>query len=212
MLSNLLFKPIIKIDSIDDLLNVVSLFHSQDHNFTVVAYKEHLAWHLLQTSQETKFRNIFKLLTNEKQFDYQHIYEGKRVAIGFSGIFEYVMKANPHLHFHLSREIYFMSNIVSLYSKTLSLSLRRQVDHVINSVYESGLQDLWLSLQYKSPLNVRQKENKQSIGMQSIRGLMVLQSIIFSILLLALMLEIIIQRISIKFPLYSTSNKLSRVP
>ena len=35
MLANLLFEPIIQIDSIDDLLNVVKLFHSQDHNFTV---------------------------------------------------------------------------------------------------------------------------------------------------------------------------------
>ena len=198
MLANLLFEPIIQIDSIDDLLNVVKLFHSQNYNFTVVAYKDHLAWHLLQTSEETTFKSVFKLLTNEKPFDYQEIYEGKRVAIGFSAIFEYVMEANPHLHFHLSRELYFMSNIVSLYSKSLSLSLRRQVDHVISCVYESGLQDLWLSLQYKSPLNVRPKENKQSIGMQSIRGLMTLQCIIFSILVLVLILEIIIQRKSLK--------------
>ena len=159
MLSNLLFEPIIQIDSIDDLHNVVKLFHSQDHNFTVVAYKEHLAWHLLETSKENNFRNVFKLLTNDKQFGYQQIYEGKRVAIGFSGIFEYVIKANHHLHFHLSRELYFMSNIVSLYSKSLSPSLRRKVDHVISCVYESGLQDIWLSLQYKSPLNVRPKED-----------------------------------------------------
>ena len=67
MLSNLLFEPIIQIDSIDDLLSVVKLFHSQGHNFTVVAYKEHLAWHLLQTSQETNFKNVFKLLTNERE-------------------------------------------------------------------------------------------------------------------------------------------------
>ena len=103
MLANLLFEPIIQIDSIDDLHKVVKLFHSRDHNFTVVAYKEHLAWHLLKTSQETNFRNVFKLLTNDKQFGYQHIYEGKRVTIGFSGIFEYVIKVNPHMHLHLSR-------------------------------------------------------------------------------------------------------------
>ena len=194
MLANLLFEPIIQIDSIDDLHNVVRLFHSQGDKFTVVAYKEHLAWHLLQTSQETNFKNLFKLLINEKPFDFQHIHDCKRVAIGFSAIFEYVIKANPHLHFHLSRELYFMSNIVSLYSKSLSLSLRRKVDHVISSVYETGLQDFWLSLQYKSSLNVRPKEDNEIIGMKSIRGLMILQSIIFSILVLVLMLEIIIHR------------------
>ena len=91
-----------------------------------------------------------------------------------------------------------MSNIVSLYSKSLSPSLRRQVDHVISCVYESGLQDLWLSLQYKSPLNVRPKEDKQSLGMQSIRSLMTLQCIIFSILVLVLILEMVIQKRSLK--------------
>ena len=170
MLANLFFEPIIQINSIDDFLNVVKLLHSQGYNLTAGAYKEHLALHLLHTSRETNFSSVFKLLTNEKPLDYQLIYEGKRVAIGFSGIFEYVMKANPHMHLHLSRELYFMSNIVLLYSKSLSPSLRRQVDHVISYVYESGLQDLWLSLQYKSPLNVRPKENKQSIGMQSIES------------------------------------------
>ena len=202
MLANLLFEPIIQIDSIDDLNNVVEMFQSQDQNLIVVAYKQHLAWHLLESSQEANFRNVFKLLTNEKPFDYQQIYEGKRVAIGFSAIFEYVMEANPHMHFHLSRELYFMSNIVSLYSKSLSPSIRQRVDHVISCVYESGLQDLWISLEYNSPLNVKPKEDNETIEMRSIRGLMVLQCIIFSILVLVLILEIIIHKRSLKIKLF----------
>ena len=80
MLSNLLFEPIIQIDSIEDLHNVVKLLHSQRPQFHGSGLQRTLSMALNRNSKENNFRNVFKLLTNDKQFGYQQIYEGKRVA------------------------------------------------------------------------------------------------------------------------------------
>ena len=196
IVSNLLFEPMLLVNSIDELLDIITVLNTPSRNITVVAYKEHLAWHLLETSEETSFSQVFSLLkpsesSNAQDFGYQQIYDGDRIAIGFSSIFEYVINANPHLDFHLARESYFSSHTVSLYSLTINETVKRKIDSVIDNVFESGLQDLWLSLQYKNRLNVKTSEsNNSKIELQSIKGLICLIGIIYTIIIFILITEI----------------------
>ena len=187
ILTNLLDDPLIKIDSIDDLVNFLE---STKDNITLVSNKAQLTWQLLEKSQEENFQKIFRQLKNRNMM-MNDIYNGKSVAINYGHILESKIKANKHLGLHLSSEQYFGSSINILYSKTIDKSLKNKIDSVISILFESGLQDFYnfVQLTQFKQFNFNQTEDNQIIDLEDMRGLMMLIGIINVSSILVLIIE-----------------------
>ena len=135
-LSNLLYNPIVKIDSIDDLVQVI-----KDFNVTISSSKQQLTWYLFETLKDPRYEFIFKHLVYNNVPKISEILEGKIIVINYSHTHEYLIKDNKHLDLHLSKDAYFGSPIVILYAKQIKISIKERIDSVIDILFESGLQD-----------------------------------------------------------------------
>ena len=184
ILSNLISDPVIKIDSIKDLVNFIKL---NNKNVTLVSDKTYLTWYLLENSPDENFHSIFKLLLDTK-YDIADIFNGKSIAINYGHILQHVYNANKHLGLYFGREQYFGSEIVMLYSKSIDAIFKEKIDLLINILFESGLQHFWEHLWYYRLVNLNQTANDDSILVQ-ITYLMMLFSIIYSIIFLLFLIE-----------------------
>ena len=99
ILSNLLYDPFIMIDSMDDLVSIIDKM-----NITPYANKDYLTWQLLEQSSDSRYKKVFERLLNEIPNQYQDLYEGKAIIIGYGSDFEILTKNNPQLKLHISRE------------------------------------------------------------------------------------------------------------
>ena len=120
---------------------------------------------------------------------YSEIYQGGSIGIDYSSILGDVSKANQHLGFHLSRDQYFGSEFVILYSKTIDQTLKETIDSMVSSVFESGLYDHWQSLLYKIKVNQSRPEESDIISLESMKGVMYLLVMMWTILILIMVIE-----------------------
>ena len=169
ILSNLLYDPIVRIDSIDDLVQVI-----KDYNVTIAANKGELNWYLLETSNEPNFKYIFNHLVTI-MFNIIDILEGKTILIGYSNYYEHFIKTNKHLGFHLSSETYFGSPFVILYSKQIERSIKERIDSIIDILFESGLHDFWESLGFRKRIKYFPDNSyRAKISLKTVRGMLYL--------------------------------------
>ena len=181
----------ITIDSMEDLANLLSSTRS---NISVVSNKRYLTWKILESSRDENFRNVYKHLLHDKDVGYDEIYYGRRIGVNYRSNFESVINANKHLGFHLSRDQYVGTPFVILYSKAIDDKIKHRIDSVINVLVESGLQDLWWTLQHERKVSVKEDrvEGSQTITMISIRGILILLFSINLLLIYILILEILV--------------------
>lgn len=194
ILSKLLNDPLIQINSIDDLAHFLE---TTRNNVTIVATERHSTWKLLEESDEKNFQLVSKRMVNTNifQLNFNKIYHGEMIAIGHSLILENKIKLMKHIGLHLSRNRYFGTQLVMLYSLAIDKSLQESIDSVIQSIFETGLNDFWNSVRFETKLNITEFEAKEEIGMQSMRGLFALLAIINSTVILLLIIELISMRL-----------------
>ena len=186
---------IITIDSIDDIVNLLS---STRNNISVIANKNFLTWEILENSEDENFKMVFKNLIDYDTLSagFDDIYRGKQITIGNGRYLQSVAKANKHLGFHLGRIQYYVSPNVIFYSKTIDNRVKNEIDWVIDRVYESGLQNFWwaLTFEHRIDMNVSRDDDNQTITMQSIRGIFILLVTINFSLICILICEFIIDK------------------
>ena len=188
--TDLITDNFIKIDSIFDLYDFLK---SSKKNISVVSDDRILTWHLLQTSKASETKFIFSKMSPATfdTFNFEEVYHGRRIVIFHSQYLEYTIKVNPHLGLHLSRDQYYGSSMVNLYSKTFDKNLKERIDAIMNWLNESGLYDLWTFNKFTDKINITEKEVDHRITMKEIKGLNFLLINIYSGTLIILILEII---------------------
>ena len=209
ILSNLLSESLIRIDSIADLINFLK---STTSNISLVTDNTRLTYHLLKTGPDRNSQIVFKLLNKVKDIDYDQVYNGRIIAVDYSHIFHHVIKNNPHLNFHLSSEQYLGSALVMIYSKFIDKTIKYRIDRVCDSLFESGLQELWQLLKHSRRLKVNPTYEKEIITMESIRGLIVLLAVLYPTMILVLLFELINNNLNKKaiFVLLNNEYRVNR--
>ena len=147
--SDLIHNPLLRIDSIDDLVH----FISQHTNIKVITDKSSTSWPLLDNWQGNKFETIKKIIENVpiNKFNYEEVYNGKFILIGHDNIFQRIMNVNPELKFHISSDRHYGSQVGLFYSKSIDKELRDKVDFVCRALFESGLQNSYIEARQRSP-------------------------------------------------------------
>ena len=175
----------------DDLANLLTSTRS---NITVGSSDKELTWKLIKSSSDKNFQTVFSRMIDITSFEFNDIYQGRRIVISFGRYFRILIKYNKHLGFHLSRNQYFESSNVLLYSKTIDHRVKRRIDSAIDRVYESGLQDFWWELLIKPKLDINESrdDDNQDITVQSIRGIFILLFTINLSLICVIICEFII--------------------
>ena len=203
ILSNLLCDSDVIIDSIEDLVNFLKSKNDQT-NITIASIETKLTWYLLKYSDDENFKYIYSLLKNK--YDVKDIYNGKCIAICYGNTFDYLINGNEHLDLHVSRQQYFGSAVVILYSKTIDKTLKERIDCVIRILFESGLQNFWRYSNSYKRLNFDQIQNDQTISVQRIKGIMSLLAVVYTALILIFIFETYWHKLSLAF--WSTVRRI----
>ena len=185
ILTNLLNDPLIKIDSIDDLVN---LLKSTKHNISLVSSKSILTWSLLENSKDEKFKMIFNKL-QDSPITLNDLINGKGIMINYGEFLDIVVNLLNHPNLHVSRQQYFGSAFVILYSKSFEKALKDKIDSVIIILFESGLFNFWNSIVAFRRLNWNEIEDRHTITLENIRGLIMLMIIIYLAIFLIVIIE-----------------------
>ena len=185
ILSNLVDNPLIKIDSIGDLVNFMK---STKLNISLVSNKIFLTWQLLENSQDENFHYIFLQLV-DKSCTLDDIYKVKCIVISYTNLLENIAINNKHLGFHLSRDQYFGSTLNILYSKLIQNSIKLKIDTVISILFENGLEKFVSSMLNKNRLNINQTHDSQKIRIEDMRGILMLMAIVYFILIIIFIIE-----------------------
>ena len=123
------------------------------------------------------------------------VYYGKSIVIGDDENFQNVINSNKG--FYLSKEKYFGSAKVILYSKTIDNLIENKINTIMAILFESGFINFWISLVVFLNHNFEQIENCQKITFEDMRGLMTLLAIIYFHIILVLIIEICAPKLSL---------------
>ena len=199
MLANLVSDPVVKINSIEDILDFLS---STKLNISMVTSKNLLpiTLDLLKTTNKYKFKKIFNMITTSSNHDLHpeiivnDLIKGKSIWINFSIILEFIFTANEHLGLHLGSQQYYGSHFGILYSKKIAKELKNRIDSVINSLFESGLKSFWHRLSHRK-MNIHEIDAENIITLLHTRGFFILIFIIYIILFCVLLMEIVFNKL-----------------
>ena len=121
ILSKLLFHPLEKIDTLDDLVDFVT---KNDH---VKLISDNLTqpWTIMRDWPDKRGQFIFHKMTNVKyiNFDYKEVYDGESIIIFFDKNFKRILKLNPDLNFHISSDRLFSKQQGFFYSKHIDIEM-----------------------------------------------------------------------------------------
>ena len=187
ILTNLLSDPLIKIDSINDLVDFIRATRA---NITLASSTSYMTWQLFKDSEDENFRTIFKRLKNQN-YNIKDIINGKSIYIGYGFVIEKTIKSNQHPSLYIGRQQYFGSPFAVLYTKSFDKTLKEKIDSVVSTIFESGLFNLWtLLVPYKRPKEtLTETENHDTIRMDDIKGIMMLLAIIYLLVIFSLIFE-----------------------
>ena len=185
ILTNLLSDPLLKIDSIDDLVNFI---RSTRENITLISSRSLLTWQLFKNSEDENFRTIFRQL-KEQSFQIKDIINGKMVLILYGFIIERIMKSNQHASLYMGRQQYFGSPFAILYAKSFDKILKEKIDSVISIIFESGLYNFWTFLVPYKRLDLDETKANDTITMDDMKGIIMLLATIYLLVILFFMFE-----------------------
>ena len=172
--SDLINKPLLHIDSIDDLAQYILKYPDVE----IISDSRSSPWYLFMEWRGHQAEVIKKKLKNvpRHEYNYEDVYNGKTLIIGHDYIFQRVLDVNPQLKFHISRDRHYGSQLGLLYSKTIDKDLKYKVDSVCRALFEGGIITSFIASRKLSPvLNIKEFDNLyESISIDCFKSFMTL--------------------------------------
>ena len=205
ILSNLLFHPLVKIDTLDDLVDYLK----QHQDVKLISDNVTSTWYILPNVKHAKY--IFTRMTSAKmtQFDYKPVYHGKSIIISFDSIFEQMLKFNRDLSFHMSADRLFSLSYGIIYSKHIDLKTKRFIDSMMSSFFESGIYNFVEERKDSKHLDIQEDDPPQTISLSYFKKVINIYAYNAIILIFSLIVEILL--FLYKFKKISSHLKHSRV-
>ena len=197
LLSNILYNPLLNIDSFDDLAQ----FLSTHPDVSLISDNDTFTWKLMKVWPDQQAQNLFEKMksVSKNEWNYEQVYRGKSIIIAFDDKMEFMLNKNPFLKFHISNDRHFVTQYGYIYSKLLNPEIKQIIDKTIRSVYETGLQSHWLLKMYSKRLHISDIEvSNESISLEYFRRLLnIFQYVYIYILMLIFLFTEIIFKMSI---------------
>ena len=170
ILSKLLFHPLLKIDTLDDLIQFVT----QHDDVKLISDNLTTSWSILRNWEDERARFIFPKMTSVpiSEFDYQQVYHGKSIIISYDDNFEKIIKSHRDLSFHISSDRLFGKQHGFLYSKYIDIETKRSIDTIISSLLENGIHNFVEEKKRSKRLNIEENDPSQSISFTYFKRIM----------------------------------------
>ena len=205
ILSNLLFHPLVKIDTLDDLVDYLK----QHQGVKLISDNVTSTWYILPNVKHAKY--IFTRMTSAKmtQFDYKPVYHGKSIIISFDSTFEQMLKFNRDISFHMSADRLFSLSYGIIYSKHIDSKTKRFIDSMMSSFFESGIYNFVEERKDSKHLDIEEDDPPQTISLSYFKKVINIYAYNAIILIFSLIIEILL--FLYKFKKISSHLKHSRV-
>ena len=99
ILSNLLFHPLVKIDTLDDLVEFVTL----NQDVKIISHNLTTSWSEMRKWKDERAQFIYKKMLSVPitKFDYKQVYHGQSIIITFDTTIERMLKFNRDIQFFI---------------------------------------------------------------------------------------------------------------
>ena len=196
ILSNLLFHPLLKIDTLDDLVEFVT----QHGDVKLISDRISTSWSIMKHWDDERAKLIFPRMTSVpiSKFDYKQVYYGKSIIITFDAVLQGLVTSNKHLKFHISSDRLFWNQYGFIYSKNIDINTKRVINYIISSVFESGIHSHIEERELSKRLDIRENENTISISFSYFKKIIVIHTYLVILLILILIFEIIFNKYFMK--------------
>ena len=192
ILSNLLFHPLIKIDTLDDLVKYIK----ENKDVEIVSDNMTTTWNILRDWQDERVQFIFKRMKHEPffSFSYEKVYHGKTIIISFDKPFDLIMNANKDLSFQISSDRLVGMQYAIMYSKHIDIEIKRFIDSRMSCLFESGIYNFKEDAKMTRHLDIEEEEGDQpqSISISYFIKLLIIFSYAILILIFILLIEFLI--------------------
>ena len=173
ILSNIVYNPLLHIDSLYDLAQ----FISTHPDILLISDNASMTWTLMKSWQDDQVQMLFQKMQGVpiSKFDYKQVYNGKIIIISFDDVFGQTIKNYPYLKFHISNDRHFGTQYGLIYSKHLNRDIKLSIDSKIRSVVETGLYNFWTAKRLSKKLNISDfDESHQPISLDYFKNILIL--------------------------------------
>ena len=194
ILSKLLFSPLLKIDTINDLVRFVTLHQ----DVKLISDNITSPWFILEDWKPAEL--IFPRMMSVPlyKFDYKQVYHGKSVIISFDSTFVRMLKYNEDLNFHMSADRLFGFQYGLLYSKYIDSTTKIFIDSMISSMFESGIYNFVENRKSSRHLDIVEDDPPQTISILYFKKVVIIYAYKVILLLFSLIVEILLFYYKIK--------------
>ena len=170
ILSKLLFYPLVKIDTMDDLVKFVNLHQ----DVKLISDNITSSWFILKDWQpaESIFPKIISVPITK--FDYKQVHNGKSIIISFDSTFENMLKLNRDLNFHMSADRLFGFQYGLLYSKHIDLKTKQFIDSKMSSLFENGIYKFMKEKKRSKRLDIVEDDPPQTISISYFKKVVII--------------------------------------
>ena len=191
ILTNLLIQPLIKIDTMDDLVKFVTLHK----DVKLISDNKTSSYRIMRGWEDERAKFILPRITSVpfNKFDYKQVYHGKSIVILFDSILGGILRINQHLNFHLSADRLFGRSYALLFSKFIDTKTKILIDSIIFSLFESGIHEFLYYRRNSIKLDVKEDDPEQTISMSYFKNVMIIYIYCSISLIFIFILELIVQ-------------------
>ena len=196
ILSKLLFHPLVKIDTLDDLV----AFVSKHNHVKLISDQITSSWSIIKywKNERTQFISPRLISVPLYKFNYEQVYNGESIIISFDNIFQHIMESNRDLSFHMSADRMFGSSNGLLYSKSIDSKAKRFIDSMMSSLFESGIYNHLEKRKFVKRLNIEEKDTPIAISISYFKKIVIIYAYDIVLLLFSLIVEILLFRFKSK--------------
>ena len=200
ILSNLLFRPLVKIDTLNDLVEFVR----QHDDVKLITDKLATPWLILKNWHDDRAQFILPKMTNTPlaKFDYNRVYHGESILISFDNTFERMLKFNRQLSFHMSADRLFGYQYGFVYSKYIDIKIKIFIDFIMSSLFETGIYHYNEDKKRGKRLKIDEKDPPQTISISYFKKIIITYLYGVILLIFNLIIEIF----------YNHCNQFSKSP
>lgn len=194
LLSNILYTPIINVNSMDDVL-----YRSSQHNVLVKKSSFEYLKSLLCDSTIDKLPQVCKVAKTDLKIELDQILSGRHIYVMNSNHFEPIINSNPNYPFHLGADQYYGNYYSIVYSKLLPDRIKSRLYWLAKSIYELGLFHYWvnshaLKVNGTNIFNQHKDDNSfTQIDLKSFVGIIYIFILVISFSLIIFIWEMIIK-------------------
>ena len=189
VLSILLFHPLVKIETLDNLVEFVK----QHDDVKLITGKVTSSWAIMKSWQDERAKFLLPRMATVPiyEFDYKQVYHGKSIIISFDYAFEHMMKSNPDHNFHMSADRLFSLQYGLIYSKYIDSKIKHLIDSIMTSLFESGIYNFNEEKKFSKHLDLEEEETPMAISLSYFKKIIYSYTRLIILLLLSLIAEIL---------------------